>query len=291
MIPAPPPQAVWGRVLERALEEDLGDTGDLTSNAVVPASAVARGRIVAREGGVVAGLDISMATFGLIDERVEVTSRAEDCNRVDAAATLAIVSGPARAILAGERVALNLLGRMCGIATRTAQVVAAVAGTKAVIAATRKTTPGLRALEKYAVRCGGGAAHRFGLHDAVLIKDNHLVVAGSVTAAIEAARSTVGHLTKVEVEVTSLAQLDEALSAGADVILLDNMSLDDLLAAVARTSGRAVLEASGGITPENVAAVAGTGVDVISLGWLTHSAPALDVALDFEGDEQLAIGN
>jgi len=291
VIPAPPPQVVWGRVLERALEEDLGDSGDLTSNAVVPASAVARGRIVAREGGVVAGLDISMATFGLIDERVEVTSRAEDCNRVDATATLAIVSGPARAILAGERVALNVLGRMCGIATRTAQVVAAVAGTKAVIAATRKTTPGLRALEKYAVRCGGGAAHRFGLHDAVLIKDNHLVVAGSVTAAIEAARSTVGHLTKVEVEVTSLAQLDEALSAGADVILLDNMSLDDLRAAVARTSGRAVLEASGGITPENVAAVAATGVDVISLGWLTHSAPALDVALDFEGDEQLAIGN
>ena len=276
----PPPETVWRPLLERALDEDLADAGDITTDALVPDHATATGSIVAREAGVVAGLKISTTTFGLLDDAVVVDMTVGDGDRVSAGDTLAVVSGPARAILTGERVTLNLLGRMCGIATRTAQVVAAVAGTTAVIAATRKTTPGLRALEKYAVRCGGGTPHRFGLYDAVLIKDNHLVVAGSVTAAVAAARAAVGHLTTVEVEVTDLDQLDEALAAGADVILLDNMSLETMRAAVERTGGRAVLEASGGITPDTVAAVAATGVDVISLGWLTHSAPALDVALD-----------
>ncbi|HLA67129.1 MAG TPA: carboxylating nicotinate-nucleotide diphosphorylase [Acidimicrobiia bacterium] len=276
----PPPETVWRPLLERALDEDLADAGDITTDAVVPDHATATGNIVAREAGVVAGLGISTTTFGLLDDAVVVDMTVGDGDRVSAGDTLAVVSGPARAILTGERVTLNLLGRMCGIATRTAQVVAAVAGTTAVIAATRKTTPGLRALEKYAVRCGGGTTHRFGLYDAVLIKDNHLVVAGSVTAAVAVARAAVGHLTTVEVEVTDLDQLDEALAAGADVILLDNMSLETMRAAVERTGGRAVLEASGGITPDTVAAVAATGVDVISLGWLTHSAPALDVALD-----------
>ena len=276
----PPPETVWRPLLERALDEDLADAGDITTDALVPDHATATGSIVAREAGVVAGLKISTTTFGLLDDAVVVDMTVGDGDRVSAGDTLAVVSGPARAILTGERVTLNLLGRMCGIATRTAQVVAAVAGTTAVIAATRKTTPGLRALEKYAVRCGGGTTHRFGLYDAVLIKDNHLVVAGSVTAAVAVARAAVGHLTTVEVEVTDLDQLDEALAAGADVILLDNMSLETMRAAVERTGGRAVLEASGGITPDTVAAVAATGVDVISLGWLTHSAPALDVALD-----------
>jgi len=280
--PAPPPVGVWRPVLERALAEDLAEAGDITTDAVVPGDASASGRIVAREAGVVAGLGIATATFGLLDRRVVVDVEVVDGAHVSAGTTLAIVSGPARPILTGERVALNLLGRMCGIATRTAEVVAAVAGTKAVVAATRKTTPGLRALEKYAVRCGGGTTHRFGLHDGVLIKDNHIVVVGSVMAAVVAARLAIGHLTKVEVEVTNPTQLDEALAAGADVILLDNMDLGELRAAVRQAAGRAVLEASGGITPETVAAVAATGVDVVSLGWLTHSASALDVALDLE---------
>lgn len=282
---APPPVTVWRPVLEMALEEDLGDAGDITTDAVVADDALASGRIVARAGGVVAGLAISTATFGLLDPRVVVDPLVHDGDHVLEGTILATVSGPARAILTGERVALNLLGRLCGIATSTARAVAAVAGTGAVIAATRKTTPGLRALEKYAVRCGGGTTHRHGLYDAVLIKDNHIVVAGSVSAAVEAARATVGHLVVVEVEVTTTAQLDEALAAGVDVILLDNMSVAELDAAVVRIAGRAVVEASGGITPEKVAAVAATGVDVISLGWLTHSAPALDVALDFESQE------
>jgi len=277
-----PSETVWRGVLERALVEDLGDAGDITTDAIVPRDARAAGRIVARESGVVAGLVIATATFGLLDERVAVDYAVSDGDCVVAETTLATVSGSARAILTGERVALNLLGRMCGIATRTRGVVDEVAGTSAVIAATRKTTPGLRALEKYAVRCGGGTTHRFGLFDAVLIKDNHLVVAGSVTAAVRTARAAVGHSTAIEVEVNDIDQLDEALAAGADVILLDNMDLATMRLAVERTAGRAVLEASGGITPRTVAAVAATGVDVISLGWLTHSAPALDVALDFE---------
>ena len=276
----PPPPLLYEPVVEAALREDLGRAGDITTDAVVPADATATAHLVARREGRVAGLEIACRAFTLLDPRVRVEFRAADGDDVAAGVTLALVSGPARAILSAERVALNLLGRLCGIATQTRRVVALVAGTGARVACTRKTTPGLRALEKYAVRVGGGFNHRFGLDDAVLIKDNHVAVAGGVGEAVRRAQAAVGHLVKVEVEVTSLAQVQEALDAGAEVILLDNMSLEQMREAVALVAGRAVTEASGGITPDNAAAVAATGVDVLSLGWLTHSVPALDVALD-----------
>ncbi|MBM3694808.1 MAG: carboxylating nicotinate-nucleotide diphosphorylase [Actinobacteria bacterium] len=276
----PPPPLLYEPLLETALREDLGRAGDVTTQAVVPVDAAAVARLVAREEGRVAGLEIVCRAFTLLDPRVQIEYRAGDGDDVAAATVLAVVSGPARPILSAERVALNLLGRLCGIATQTRRVVALVAGTGATIADTRKTTPGLRALEKYAVRVGGGRNHRFGLDDAVLIKDNHAAVAGSVGEAVRRAKAAVGHLVKVEVEVTSPAQVQEALDAGAEVILLDNMSPEQMREAVALAAGRAILEASGGITPDNVAQVAATGVDVLSLGWLTHSVPALDVALD-----------
>jgi nicotinate-nucleotide pyrophosphorylase (carboxylating) len=247
---------------------------------VVPADATATARLVARRAGRIAGLEVACRAFTLLDPGVQVELRAADGDDAAAGTTLAVVSGPARSILSAERVALNLLGRLCGIATLTRDVVASVAGTGARVACTRKTTPGLRLLEKYAVRVGGGSNHRFGLDDAVLIKDNHVAVAGGVGEAVRRARAAVGHLVKIEVETTSLAQVREALDAGAEVILLDNMTPEMLREAVALVGGRAVTEASGGITPKNAAEVAGTGVDVLSLGWLTHSAPALDVALD-----------
>ena len=276
----PPPPLLYEPIVEAALREDLGRAGDQTTDAVVPADAVATARLVARREGRVAGLRVACRAFTLLDPRVEIDVRAEDGADVAAGTTLALISGPVRPILSAERVALNLLGRLCGIATATREVVASVAGTGARVACTRKTTPGLRLLEKYAVRVGGGANHRFGLDDAVLIKDNHVAVAGGVAEAVRRARAAVGHLVKVEVEVTSLGQVREALAAGAEAILLDNMSPANLREAVALVGGRAVTEASGGITQENAAAVAASGVDVISLGWLTHSVPALDVALD-----------
>jgi nicotinate-nucleotide pyrophosphorylase (carboxylating) len=276
----PPLPLLYEPVVQAALREDLGRAGDLTTDAVVPESARATARLLARQAGRVAGLTISCRAFTLLDDRVQVGYRAADGDDVEAGATLAEVSGPARAILSAERVALNFLGRLCGIATQTRDVVAAVAGTGTRVVDTRKTTPGLRGLEKYAVRVGGGWNHRFGLYDAVLIKDNHLVVAGGVGEAVRRAKAAVGHLVKVEVEVTSLAEVQEALDAGAEVVLLDNLTPQQLREAVALVGGRAVTEASGGITPANAAEVAATGVDVISLGWLTHSAPALDVALD-----------
>lgn len=276
----PPLPLLYEPTVEAALREDLGRAGDQTTDAVVPADATAAARLVARRAGRVAGLPVACRAFTLLDPRVQVDLRVEEGEDVAAGTTLALISGPARPILSAERVALNLLGRLCGIATATREVVASVAGTHARVACTRKTTPGLRALEKYAVRVGGGANHRFGLDDAVLIKDNHVAVAGGVTEAVRRARAAVGHLVEVEVEVTSLAQVEEALDAGADAVLLDNMTPVGMKEAVALVGGRAVTEASGGITPENAAAVAATGVDVISLGWLTHSAPALDVALD-----------
>jgi nicotinate-nucleotide pyrophosphorylase (carboxylating) len=276
----PPPPLLYEPIVEAALREDLGRAGDQTTDAVVPADAVATARLVARREGRVAGLPVACRAFTLLDSRVEIDLREEDGADVAAGTTLAVISGPARPILSAERVALNLLGRLCGIATATREVVASVAGTGARVACTRKTTPGLRLLEKYAVRVGGGANHRFGLDDAVLIKDNHVAVAGGVAVAVRRARAAVGHLVKVEVEVTSLGQVREALEAGAEAILLDNMSPASLREAVALVGGRAVTEASGGITPENAATVAASGVDVMSLGWLTHSVPALDVALD-----------
>jgi nicotinate-nucleotide pyrophosphorylase (carboxylating) len=267
-------------VLQAALREDLGRSGDITTDAVVPADAIARALLVARREGRVAGLEIACRAFTLLDPRVAVEFRAADGDDVASGTVLAVVAGPARAILSGERVALNLLGRLCGIATQTRRVVDLVGGTGGRVADTRKTTPGLRALEKYAVRVGGGSNHRFGLDDAVLIKDNHVAVAGGVGEAVRRAKAAAGHLVMVEAEVTSPAQVQEALDAGAGAILLDNMTPEQMRQAVAMVAGRAVTEASGSITPENAAEIAATGVDVLSLGWLTHSVPALDVALD-----------
>jgi len=263
-----------------ALREDLGVAGDLTSEACLPADVVGRGRIVARAAGVAAGIDAACRVFAVVDDRVVVRTPITDGERVEAGAVLAEVSGPARSLLTGERTALNILGRLSGIATATATLVAAVAGTGARIADTRKTTPGLRGLEKYAVRMGGGTNHRFGLYDAVMVKDNHVVAAGGIRPAVEAVRARVGHTVTVEVEVDTLDQLAELLDVGADVVLLDNMDVPTLRRAVGMVAGRMVTEASGGITAETVRAVAETGVDVISVGWITHSAPALDVALD-----------
>ncbi len=267
-------------LVRRALEEDLGRAGDLTSDAILPPDLLAAAKVVARAAGRVAGLAASLAAFKLLDPTVEIETFAADGADVAAGATLATVRGPARSILSAERTALNLLGRLCGIATATREIVALVAPHGARIVCTRKTTPGLRALEKYAIRCGGGHNHRFGLDDAVLIKDNHVALAGGIGPAVERVRRSVGHLVKVELEVDSLDQLREALDLGVDVVLLDNMPLETLREAVAMARGRAILEASGGINPRTAAAIAATGVNLLSMGWLTHSAPALDVALD-----------
>ena len=271
----------YERLLRDALAEDLGTAGDLTTDALVAPGARADGALVARSPGRVAGIGIAAATFTVLDPTVTATVKVDDGADVVAGTTLAIVEGPARALLSAERVALNLLGRMCGVATATAALVAATAGHRARIAPTRKTTPGLRALERYAVRAGGGVDHRFGLGDGVLIKDNHIVVAGGITPAVKRARDRVGHMVKVEVEVDTLDQLDEVIGLGVDAVLLDNMTPADLRAAVARVGGTMVTEASGGIDPTTVREVAATGVDLISSGWMTHSAPALDVGLDF----------
>jgi len=275
--------SMYEDAIARALDEDLGEAGDLTSEAVVGPDALVSGALVARRPGRIAGLEVAGAVFAAVDQRIEVTYHQTDGDKVGAGTRLATVTGRARSVLTGERTALNLLGHLSGVATATAAFVARVVGTNARIADTRKTTPGLRALEKYAVRMGGGINHRFGLSDAVMIKDNHIIAAGGVLAALEAARRRVGHLVKIEVEVTTLAQLEEVLEAGADVVLLDNMDLATMVEAVQLVGGRLVVEASGGITLDNVAEVARTGVDVISVGWITHSAPALDVALDLEG--------
>ncbi|MEX2413051.1 MAG: carboxylating nicotinate-nucleotide diphosphorylase [Thermoleophilaceae bacterium] len=268
-------------LIQRALAEDVGG-GDLTSRAVVPEGSRARGSVVAKADGVLAGVELAAATFAAVDPALEVEARASDGGSVGAGAELLAVAGDARAILAAERVALNFLGRLSGIATLTARYVAAVAGTGARILDTRKTTPGLRALEKAAVVAGGGTSHRFGLYDAILIKENHVRVAGGVGEAVRRALAAAGEGIPVEVEVESLAELDEALEAGAERVLLDNMAPADLRVAVERTAGRAELEASGGIALDGVRAVAETGVDFISVGALTHSAPALDVSLMFE---------
>jgi nicotinate-nucleotide pyrophosphorylase (carboxylating) len=281
MMLAPPPRVIIEPLVRAALREDLGLAGDLTTNAVVPREAQTRALFVARQPGVVAGLDLAQLTFALVEPSLEFSAAISDGAKVEAGETIATVSGQAAAVLTGERVALNFLGHMSGIATLTARYVAAVAGRKAQIVCTRKTTPGLRALEKYAVRAGGGHNHRFGLGDAVLIKDNHIAMAGGVTAALKRAKQNVGHLVKIEIEVDSLDQLREALTEGTDAVLLDNMSPAQLTEAVRIIDGRAITEASGGVSPENVAAIAASGVDLIAIGWLTHSAPTLDIGLDF----------
>ncbi len=267
------------------LAEDLGRAGDITTQATIPAGATARGAIRAREAGVVAGLALAREAFRLIDARVLFEAKVDDGAHVEAGESIVAISGPAHAILSAERVALNFLGRLSGVATLTARYVRAVAHTRARICDTRKTTPMLRTFEKYAVRCGGGVNHRFGLDDAVLIKDNHIAVAGGVAQALRAAKAHVGHLVKIEIEVDTLDQLRQVLDEGADAVLLDNMSPDDLRQAVAMAGGRMICEASGGVTLDNVAAIAETGVDLISVGALTHSAPVLNLGLDIEIDQ------
>jgi len=267
-------------LVRRALAEDLGRAGDLTSDACLPPDLQGEAKVVVRRAGRIAGLDASLAAFRLLDPAAETVAHRRDGEDAESGAVIATVRGPARVLLSAERTALNLLGRLCGIATVTRDLVAVVAPHGAQVVCTRKTTPGLRALEKYAVRCGGGGNHRFGLDDAVLIKDNHRALAGGLVPAVERARRHVGHLVKIEVEVDSLDQLREALDLGVDVVLLDNMSLDLLREAVRMAKGKAITEASGGIRPETAAAIAATGVDLLSVGWLTHSAAALDVALD-----------
>jgi len=270
-------------VVRRALLEDLGRAGDVTTDAIVPADATACVALVARSPGRLAGLDAALHAFRILDHSCRFELHLADGADTTRGARIALVEGPARALLAAERTALNLLGHLSGIATATREVVARLEGLETRVACTRKTTPGLRALEKYAVRAGGGSSHRYGLDDAVLIKDNHVALAGGVAEAVRRVRASVGHLVKVEVEVDTLEQLDEALAEGVDALLLDNMDLGTLREAVRRTGRRALTEASGGIRLDSVRAVAETGVDLVSLGWLTHSAPALDVALDVQG--------
>ena len=267
-------------VVRAALAEDLGRGGDVTARACIPEGARMRAVFAARRPGVLAGIDAVRLAVLAMDPAATVGLKARDGDPFAAGAVLAEVEADARAFLSAERTALNLLGRLCGIATLTRAYVDAVAGTRTRIADTRKTTPGLRALEKHAVACGGGLNHRFGLDDAILIKDNHIAVCGGVGEAVRRARAAAGHLMKVEVEVDGLDQLDEALAERPDVIMLDNFTLPMLREAVARTGGRATLEASGGIDLTTVRGVAETGVDVISVGALTHSAPSLDIGLD-----------
>jgi len=275
------PDAVVEKAVAESLAEDLGLGGDITTEATIPAGTRASAVIAARKGGTVAGVQLAKAAFKTLDPFAEFETIVGDGGKVEAGAIIARVSGDARALLTAERTALNFLGHMSGIATLTTRYVEAVAGTGARIIDTRKTTPGLRALEKFAVRCGGGVNHRFGLFDAVLIKDNHIEAAGGIGPALERARRHSGHMVKVEIEVTSLDELDDALKFAPDAVLLDNMSPDLLKAAVAEVAGRVITEASGGVTLETVRAIAKTGVDLISVGALTHSAPVLDIGLDF----------
>jgi len=277
----PPHALLVEPVVRHALEEDFGRAGDITSDLTVAPETISKARLVARKAGTVSGLIAAEIVFRLCEPRLAFDVSAADGSTVAAGTVLAVIEGPARGILSAERVALNFTGHLSGVATATRALVDAVAGTRARIVCTRKTTPGLRLLEKYAVRCGGGFNHRFGLDDAVLIKDNHLVAAGGIKPAIERVRAGLGHMAKIEIEVDSLAQLEEALALGVDTILLDNMTPDMLRQAVALAGGRATLEASGNVTLATVRAIAETGVDYISSGSITHSAPNLDVALDF----------
>ena len=275
------PEILIERAVREALAEDLGTAGDVTTDATVPAGVISRATFGARKAGVIAGIDVARVAFAALDRSVAFDALVADGDAVAAGTVVARVEGSARSLLMSERVALNYLCHMSGIATLTRRYVDAIAGTKAHIVDTRKTTPGLRAFEKFAVRCGGGQNHRHGLYDAILIKDNHIVAAGGISPAIEAARARAGHMVKIEVEVGSLDELREALQHKIDVVMLDNMEPDLLREAVTLVAGRAVTEASGGVNLETVRAIAETGVDLISVGALTHSAPILDLGLDF----------
>lgn len=280
MFLPPLPRVIVEPAVRATLLEDLGLAGDVTSAAVIPADHRSRFVMAARKPGVIAGLDIAKLAFELIDPAICMTTHVTDGARVAPGEIIATIEGQSRGLLTGERTALNFLGHLSGIATLTAGIVEAVSGTKAVVVCTRKTTPGLRAFEKYAVRAGGGMNHRFALYDAVLIKDNHIAIAGSVTEAIRRAKAHAGHMVKIEVEVDTLEQLAEAMEMGPDAVLLDNMTPALLRQAVDFVAGRAITEASGGITPETAAAIAESGVDLLSIGWITHSAPCLDIGLD-----------
>ena len=278
------PDLMLEPMVRAALLEDLGRAGDITTDAVVPPGLLCRVVLTARDPGIVAGLDLARLAFTLVDPRLRFSVMVPDASRVLPGDVIAAIDGPARGILMGERVALNYLCHLSGIASATARLVDAVRHTPARISCTRKTIPGLRAIQKYAVRAGGGSNHRFGLDDAVLIKDNHIAMAGGVATAIRRARGAVGHLVKIEVEIDTLAQLGEALSIGADAFLLDNMTPAMLREAVGMIDGRGIAEASGRITPDTAPAIAEAGVDLISAGWLTHSVTVLDIGLDYVED-------
>ena len=275
------PSALVKEAVAVALAEDLGTAGDITSDAIVSPDARGKAEIVMREAGVVAGLPLADAAFRALDADVSFVALVADGTKIDAGTAVARIEATTRALLTGERTALNFVGRLSGIATLTAKYVAAVEGTRTRIACTRKTTPGLRALEKYAVRAGGGLNHRFGLYDAVLVKDNHIAAAGGMRLALEGLRARVGHMVKVEVEVDTLQQLREALLYPIDAVLLDNMDIANLKEAVALADGRVITEASGGVTLETVREIAETGVDLISVGALTHSPRNLDSSLEW----------
>jgi nicotinate-nucleotide pyrophosphorylase (carboxylating) len=275
------PPLLVEQAVAAALDEDLGQAGDITTDAIIPPDAIGKAEIVARKEGVVAGLDLAEAAFRILDPDVTFTRVVGDGKKVAAGGVIAKVEGLTRALLTGERTALNFLNRLSGIATLTTSFVAAVKGTKARIACTRKTTPNLRAFEKYAVRAGGGVNHRFGLYDAVLVKDNHIAAAGGIFNALDMLRPHIGHLVKIEVEVETLSQLEEALRHPIDAVLLDNMDVGTMKKAVEMVNGRVVTEASGGVTLETVGEIAKTGVDVISVGALTHAPRSLDSSLEW----------
>ena len=268
-------------LIEKSLKEDVG-TGDITTLSTIPADKTITGRFIAKETGILCGTEVVRAVFAFVDPTIELNFVNRDGDKIEKGNVIATVSGLARSILTGERLALNLLQHMSGVATRTSEAVEKVKGTKARIADTRKTTPGLRVLEKYAVKCGGGSNHRFNLADGVLIKDNHIEAAGGITAAVEMARRNIPHTLKIEVEIETIEQLNEALAAGADIIMLDNMSNEDMKKAVEIVAGRAITEASGNMGEKDLRAVAETGVDIISIGALTHSVKALDISLKFK---------
>ncbi|MBR0752551.1 carboxylating nicotinate-nucleotide diphosphorylase [Bradyrhizobium jicamae] len=273
---------IYEPLVRTALLEDLGRAGDITADAIVPADQQAALVMRARQPGVVAGLDVARSAFQMVSPAITLRAERPDGSAVEPGQVIATIEGPARSLLTGERTALNFLCHLSGVATATASLVSAVKDTRAQIVCTRKTTPGLRALEKYAVRAGGGGNHRFGLDDAVLIKDNHIALAGGINAAIGRAKANVGHMVKIEVEVDTLAQLEEVLAIGVDAVLLDNMTPDELTRAVAMANGKVITEASGRITAATAPAIAATGVDLISVGWLTHSSAALDIGLDYQ---------
>lgn len=275
------PRVIVEPLVRAALAEDLGLAGDITSAAVIPEDHRSTVVMAARQPGVVAGLDAAELAFQLVDPAITVKRHLSDGAAVQPGSIIATIEGPSRGLLTGERTALNFLGHLSGIATVTAGIVQAIRDTRASVVCTRKTTPGLRALEKYAVRAGGGMNHRFALNDAVLIKDNHVAIAGGISQAIRRAKAGVGHMVKIEVEVDTLDQLHEAMGEGVDAVLLDNMTPDQLRQAVDIVAGRAITEASGRVTPTTAPAIAASGVDLISVGWLTHSAPVLDIGLDF----------